>query len=127
MKTTNLDLLEKLSRKIKKRDHKPRLNKRILGTSIDERPEVVENRETFGHWEIDTVIGNKVKSDAALLTLAERKIRFEVILKLNGKDTYSVDQAVPALRERAGENFSSLFKTITSDNGSEFAGLHEAL
>ncbi|MDN4642359.1 IS30 family transposase, partial [Agreia sp. PsM10] len=62
MKTTNLDLLEKLSRKIKKLDHKPRLNKRILGTPIDERPAVVETRETFGHWEIDTVIGNKVKS-----------------------------------------------------------------
>ena len=127
MKTTNLDLLEKLSRKIKKLDHKPRLNKRILGTPIDERPAVVETRETFGHWEIDTVIGNKVKSDAVLLTLAERQTRFEVILKLNGKDAYSVDQAVQALRERAGENFSSLFKTLTSDNGSEFAGLHEAL
>lgn len=81
MKTTNLDLLEKLSRKIKKRDYKPRLNKRILGTSIDECPEVIENRETFDHWEIYTVIGNKVKSDAVLLTLAERKTRFEVTLK----------------------------------------------
>lgn len=127
MKTTNLDLLEKLSRKTKKWDHKPRLNKRILGKSIDERPEIVGTRETFGHWEIDTVVGNKVKSDTVLLMLAERQTRFEVILKLNGKYAYSVDQAVHVLRERAGENFSTLFKTVTSDNGSEFAGLHEAL
>ena len=127
MKTTNLDLLEKLSRKIKKQNHKSNLNKRILGKSIDERPEIIGTRETFGHWEIDTVVGNKVKSDAVLLTLAERQTRFEVILKLNGKDAHSVDQAVHVLRERAGEHFSCLFKTVTSDNGSEFTGLHEAL
>lgn len=127
MKTTNLDLLEKLSRKIKKRDYKPTLNKRILGKSIDERPEIVETRTTFGHWEIDTVVGNKVKSDAVLLTLAEWQTRFEVILKLSGKDAHSVDRAVHRLRERAGEQFSYLFKTVTSDNGSEFTGLHEAL
>nr|WP_317450562.1 IS30 family transposase [Desemzia incerta] len=127
MKTTNLDLLEKLSRKIKKQNHKPNLNKRILGKSIDERPEIIGTRKTFGHWEIDTVVGNKVKSDAVLLTLAERQTRFEVILKLNGKDAHSVDQAVHVLREHAGEHFSCLFKTGTSDHGSEFTGLHEAL
>lgn len=127
MKTTNLDLLEKLSRRIKKRDHKPNLNKRVFGKSIDERPEVVGTRETFGHWEIDTVVGNKMKTDAVLLTLAERQTRFEVILKLNGKDAHSVDQAVHGLRERAGEHFSTFFKTVTSDNGSEFSGLNEAL
>ena len=53
-----------------------------------------------------------------LLTLAERQTRFEVILKLNGKDIESVDQAVQQLRERAGANFDQLFKTVTSDNGS---------
>ncbi|OYQ67487.1 IS30 family transposase, partial [Aerococcus sp. 1KP-2016] len=66
-------------------------------------------------------------SDAVLLTLAERQTRFEVILKLNGKDTESVDQAVQQLRERAGATFDQLFKTVTSDNGSEFSGLHDAL
>lgn len=62
-----------------------------------------------------------------LLTLAELQTRFEVILKLNGKDTESVDQVVQQLRERAGANFDQLFKTVTSDNGSEFSGLHDAL
>lgn len=59
MKTTNMDLLEKLSRKPKHRQ-----NKRVLGQSIDERPASVEDRSTFGHWEIDTVVGNKAKEDA---------------------------------------------------------------
>lgn len=127
MKTTNLDLLEKLSRKPKVTSQKQRQNKRVLGTSIDERPEEIESRETFGHWEIDTVVGSKTKSDAVLLTLAERQTRFEVILKLAGKDAHSVNQAVQTLRERAGESFTQLFKTVTSDNGSEFAGLHNSL
>ena len=109
MKTTNLDLLEKLSRKIKKQERKPRLNKRVLGKSIDDRPEEVETPKTFGHWEIDTVVGSRIKSDAVLLTLVERQTHFEVILKLNGKDAHSVDQAVHLMRERAGENFSHCF------------------
>ena len=127
MKTTNMDLLEKLSRKPKRFPFVHRANKRILGKSIDERPEEINNRQTFGHWEIDTVVGNKSKSDAVLLTLAERQTRFEVILKLSGKDAQSVNQAISSLRERAGDQFDRLFKTITSDNGSEFSGLHDAL
>ena len=127
MKTKNIDLLEKLSRKIKTVRSSYRSNKRILGKSIEERPKEIETRETFGHWEIDTVIGNKTKSDTVLLTLTERQTRFEVILKLAGKDAQSVDQAIHSLKERAGDAFDQLFKTVTSDNGSEFAGLHEVL
>ncbi len=98
--------------------HGNRPNKRVLGKSIEERPEAVGTRKTFGHWEVDTVVGNKTKSDAVLLTLVERQTRFEVILKLAGKDAESVNQAVRQLRERAGAYFGQLFKTVTSDNGS---------
>ncbi|SEL36999.1 Transposase and inactivated derivatives, IS30 family [Carnobacterium iners] len=127
MRTKNMDLLEKLSRKTKEKAHGKLPNKRILGVSIEKRPEIIDSRETFGHWEIDTVVGSKTKCDAVLLTLAERQTRFEVIFKLNGKDAKSVDRAIQDLRNRSGEYFDRLFKTITSDNGSEFSGLHEAL
>lgn len=50
-------------------------NKRVLGRSIEEQPEEVENREKFGHWETDLVIGNKSGRDNVLLTLIERKTR----------------------------------------------------
>ena len=120
-------MLEKLSRKPKTTSQNKRPNKRVLGKSIDERPEVIDTRETFGHWEIDTVIGNKKKTDPVLLTLVERKTLFEVIFKLDEKDAQAVDQAILRLRKRAGREFGNLFKTITSDNGSEFSGLHEAL
>lgn len=127
MRTKNIDLLEKLSRKIKNPSQKVRRNKRVLGTSIEERPQSIDTRETFGHWEIDTVIGNKTKSEPVLLTLVERQTRFEVILKIDGKDAESVDKAVTNLKERAGDQFEYIFKSITSDNGSEFSGLHEGL
>ena len=35
----------------------------------------MENREEFGHWETDLVIGNKSSRDNVLLTLIERKTR----------------------------------------------------
>lgn len=127
MRTKNIDLLEKLSRKIKNPSQKVRRNKRVLGTSIEERPQSIDTRETFGHWEIDTVIGNKTKSAPVLLTLVERQTRFEVILKIDGKDVESVDNAVTNLKERAGDQFEYIFKSITSGNGSEFSGLHEGL
>src|SRR5690625_5387016 len=69
-----MDLVLKLRRNTK--SSKSRSNKKIFGTSIEERPESVETREEFGHWEIDTVLGHKSK-DQALLTLVERKTRSE--------------------------------------------------
>lgn len=73
------------------------------------------------------MIGSKAASDPVLLTLVERKTRYEVIVKLKNKTAQAVDEAIDSLRQRAGDAFKQLFKTITSDNGSEFAGLHTAL
>lgn len=84
---------------------------------------MVESREEFGHWEIDTVAGLRSDKDHALLTLTERKIRYEVIIKIDGKASNPVNQALSALRDAAGTHFELLFKTITSDNGTEFSGL----
>jgi transposase, IS30 family len=38
---------------------KPRLSKRINGKFIDWRPPEAAERNTFGHWESDTVLGRK--------------------------------------------------------------------
>lgn len=58
MKTKNIHLTEKTSRKTscKKVTIHPQTT---LGTSIEERPDSIETREAFGHWEIDTGIGTK--------------------------------------------------------------------
>jgi len=122
--TINLDLHLKTRRNNKTK--KVRENKKILGELIEKRPDIVEAREEFGHWEIDTVIGQK-SGDQALLTLTERKTRYEVIIKIDGKSSEPVNQALSTLQAAAGKNFPKLFKTITSDNGSEFAGISELL
>jgi len=38
-----------------------------------------------------------------------------------------VNQAMKDLYERLGDQANHIFKTITSDNGSEFAGIYELL
>src|SRR5699024_9236524 len=68
----NLDLPLKLRRFTKRRN--ARKHKKVLGMSIEERPEFIDTREDFGHWEIDTVLGHK-SNDNALLTLVERNTR----------------------------------------------------
>lgn len=127
MRTKNIDLPEKLQRRTKSKSAYNREHKRVLGPSISERPEAVDDRQTFGHWEIDTVIGENHKQDPVLLTLAERQTRFEVLIKIERKAAASVTEAMQSLSDRIGTHMSTLFKSITADNGSEFGALYEQL
>ena len=114
----------KLHRKTKK--PRLRLNKRNLGRSIEERPKEAEERKEFGHWECDLIIGAKFGQDEALLTLLECKTREFMIVKLPNKSAKSVKSVMTAfetLMDKCGEYFGAVFKTITTDNGSEFAAL----
>ena len=119
----NFDLLLKLSRKATKQA--PKMNKRILGKSIDLRPDHINDRSEFGHWEIDTVIGVKDLNEPVLLTLTERLTRYELIIKIDGKTEQAVSKALKPLMHT--EHAEEIFKSITSDNGSEFATLTEAV
>ena len=67
--------------------------KHMLGQSIKERPESVDERSEYGHWEIDTVLLTKEKGEC-LLTLTERKTRLEIIRLIPNKTTHSVNQAL---------------------------------
>lgn len=127
MRTKNIDLPEKLARQPKFKSARHRARKQDLGTSISERPEAVEDRQTFGHWEIDTVIGAQHKQDPVLLTLVERQTRFEVLIKIDSKDAASVTDAMQSLSDRIGTEMPTLFKSITADNGSEFSELYTQL
>lgn len=119
MTLTNMDLLLKLRRNTCKQ--RVRTNKRILGTSIDKRPESINERNEFGHWEIDTVIGSKRKEDPVLLTLVERMTRYTLIFKIDGKTDEAVQKAMSPIGSIP--NALQLFKSITADNGSEFTSL----
>jgi len=94
---------------------KPR--KDIIPNRIDIalRPQIVEKRAQFGHWEGDSMIFRK--HTQALATHVERKTRFTVALKANGKDSMSRARIInnrfrrlPVLARR----------TMTFDNGLEF-------
>ena len=124
MSLNNMDLWLKLQRNTKpKRD---RERKRILGQSIDERPQEINDRLTFGHWEIDTVVGKKTKDEPVLLTVTERLTRYQIIIKITGKNEAAVKETMEHL-SKDNPTFPKLFKSITADNGSEFASLSEAL
>jgi len=105
-----LDLPHMASRKRNKKKI-DRTNKRVLGTSIEKRPEIINIREEFGHWEGDCIVDGV---HAALLVKYERLSRKVVIQKLDKHDKASVEQLERLFRE----NYFEL--STTYDNGSEF-------
>jgi IS30 family transposase len=83
--------------------------------SIDERPDVVDEKDRIGDWEADTVIGKNHKG--ALLTMVERSTKYALIGHLkrktaDGVKEEQVKQLVP---------HQDRVLTITNDNGKEFA------
>ncbi|MDB6228232.1 IS30 family transposase [Lactobacillus amylovorus] len=121
MDIRNCDLPEKLKRNTK--IHRIRKNKRKLGRSIEERPQEINDRKEFGHWECELVLGHKTRDDQVLLTLSERMSREFLILRIPDKIAASVMHAFRTLQKQYSEHWDDIFKTITTDNGSEFADL----
>ena len=119
----NIDLPEKISRNTKVR--KKRQNKKKLGKSIEERPEEIDTREEFGHWEIDSVIGQKKEGQAQVMTIVERKYRKSIWLKVKDHSAEAIDEALQRLFADFGDKYRAVFKSITGDNGSEFANLSD--
>lgn len=82
-------------------------------TSINRRPESINDRNTFGHFEADCIVTKKSKY--SLLVITERKTRWTKIVYLNRKTSRNVKQAViEALRP-----YKKAVKSITYDNGTE--------
>lgn len=84
---------------------------------IDERPKSVESRARAGHWEGDLV--NGLRGTGNLGTLVERKSRFTLFGHTPTKETEKVIGLMSGLLSRRAPR---LVKTVTFDNGKEFAG-----
>ena len=69
----------------------------------------------MGHWECDTVIGANNKG--AIVTMVERKSGFGVIVKVAHKTSELVSKAIM----EGLQPFAGRVKTLTYDNGKEFA------
>ena len=119
----NIDLPEKLRRNTKRKKGKE--NRKKLGKSIEERPESVKLREEFGHWEIDTVFGSKKENEPCVLTIVERKTRNSIWLKAENHTADAIQTVLLQTIQEYGSMAAKVFKTITGDNGSEFARLSE--
>lgn len=88
---------------------------------IQQRSSKANNRLEYGHWEADTVLGKKTKG-AVLVTLVERKSRFLLTAKAASKSAEDVTEAIL----KATEPYQAIFRSITFDNGKEFA-LHKSI
>lgn len=107
--------------KRKKKKHNKRVAKSApRGTTIEMRPIEVLKRDSFGHWEMDCVVGKKTTRDV-LLVLTERLTRYEIILKMPNRKAATVVESLNRIERRFGNKFKKIFKTITVDNGVEFS------
>jgi IS30 family transposase len=83
---------------------------------IDGRPEVINRRRRYGDWEGDTIVGQGRRS--ALLTLVERKSGYTRIGRV---DSMKSDRTMRAAKRRMKDLPPSLRRSMTFDNGKEFA------
>ena len=87
---------------------------------IGERPKAVDNREELGHWEGDTVVGRSHGSFVA--THVERKSRYLLVGRTDDKSADSMNATTQQLFRKIPR---AKRKTMTFDNGKEFAGFKE--
>ena len=95
-----------------------RSGKFLYITAISERPEPINQRECFGHWEADTVQFLPSLTTAHVTTMVERQTRFALVMKQPDRKTRTVMPAIKAALERLPVKAT---QTITFDQGSEFA------
>ena len=88
------------------------------GKSIRKRDKSVYNRKEFGHWEADTVVSGRGKTKACFATIAERKTRYYMAVKIPNRNGETMANAIIKALSKLPK---SAVKTITCDRGSEFA------
>lgn len=118
------ELVKHLCRGHRKRRKRP-LSRRLRRAKIpnrvpiDQRPQHIEARDQFGHWESDSLVSRASRS--TLNSLTERKSRLLFITRLDGK---GARETAEAIINRLGKLDSDARRTITMDNGTENA-FHE--
>lgn len=82
---------------------------------IENRPKEAEERKVFGHLEVDTIIGQNHKG--AIITLNDRASGMLWMKKVQSRDAELVKLSLGQLLEE----IRPYIKSITGDNGKEFA------
>ena len=110
--------LKVLRRKGKSHGEKETRGKYNHAKSIRKRDKSVYSRKEAGHWEADTVLSGRGKSTACFATLAERKTRFYIAVKIPNRKAETMENALVNILSQFPP---SLVKSITCDRGPEFA------
>lgn len=105
----------------KARERPRRSYRNPFGLSIESRPEAIDKRGWFGHWEMDTVVSAR-GGKGGLLVLTERKTRYTIIEKIR---TISQDEIIAAIKRLIRKNKLKHVRSITTDNGGEFYNYRE--
>lgn len=92
--------------------------KQNRGKSIRKRDKRIYKLADYGHWELDTVVSGLGKSKSCFITLVERKSRFYKAIKSPNRHA---DVVARLIIDYLKQYLSELVKTITTDNGKEFA------
>ncbi len=71
--------------------------------------------QSFGNWEMDTIVGKYQKF--FLLTLVEIRTKYTLISKIVNKEAVTVKAEINKIKAETG----IIIKTMTSDNSGEFA------
>lgn len=111
----------KYNKKMRKKEESDKIKQNKEGKTIHDRPKEIDRREEVGHWKMDLVEGIKGEKEPYLLVLSERKTIKEIIELIPNKEAQSVAKALDRIKRQLGvRKFRRTFKTITTDNGSEF-------
>ena len=94
--------------------------KAAVRKAISERPSIAAEKIEIGHWEGDTVESKRHRGGIA--TLVDIKTKYTIIRKVRDKSSEKMKDAI--LESFIG--CPELIKTLTVDNGSEFA-LHDKI
>lgn len=89
-----------------------------MGTPISERPKEVKDRNSFGHWELDSMVSSRGESKGCFATFVERKSRLYTAFKTPDRTALSMQKAIMDLYNMLPKG---AFKTGTTDRGKEFA------
>ena len=100
-----------------RKSYEPKAHRIPEKVSIHDRPETINSREEFGHWEGDLIIGKRHKSQ--ILTLQERKSRFVVIRKTVSKQAAVVNAKIEEVGKQLKLAGKAPFLSLTLDNGTE--------
>ena len=84
---------------------------------IEKRPKIVERKMRMGDWEGDTIIG--AKQQGVILSLVDRKSKFTLLAKMEGKYASQVPGLIKKCFSRLPKKITG--HSITFDNGKEFA------